>query len=273
MSSSSTLPTSLFRYYPANLQTLENIKRQCFYFGGVGDFNDPFECRILPPEAKDSDESFRVLRDHYGKKAEFPEEIRRQVQEMDAKSFREMIRRSAIDMLVKARDDFIAQRGVTCFSERNENLLMWSHYASGGAGLCLEFDTANEVFRKAIKVAYTGAPPEVDALDVMLDVVTRREGTWVERMYCTKPIDWCYEQEWRVIHSKRGTVYFYPKECLKAVFFGPRCSTHFIETVCLILQGQNRGVSFWRGSMSHTKYAVEFEKFAYTAVVDAPKKA
>lgn len=267
---SSVLPSSLFRYYPANLQTLENIKRQCFYFGSVSDFNDPFECHILPPAAEDNEESLNALRAHYVQGLEFPEPVRRQLHEMDAAAFRDMIKNLAIDSVIKAKEDFVGKRGVTCFSERNENLLMWSHYASGGAGLCLAFDTSSEVFSKAIKVIYREVPPAIDALDVMLDVVKHRRASWIEGMYCTKPVDWRYEQEWRVIHAKRSTVYCYPKECLKAVFFGPRCAQHFIETVCLILQGQNRAVSFWRGSMSHTKYAVEFEKVTYTPSAEAP---
>lgn len=265
------MPPSLFRYYPANLQALENVKRQCFYFGSVADFNDPFECHILPPAAKDDDNSFDAVRDHYTRDPEIPAEIRAQLEQMDVKSLRELIKKIAIDSLARTREDFVVRRGVTCFSERNENLLMWSHYASGGTGLCLEFDTTSEVFQKARKVQYRETPPEIDALEIMLHALKHHDASWIEKLYCTKPMDWRYEQEWRVIHVERGTVYHYPRECLKAVYFGPRCAFHFIETVCLILQGQNQGVSFWRGSMSHTRYAVEFTPFTYTPAADVPR--
>jgi hypothetical protein len=252
-----------------NLQTLENIKRQCFYFGGVGDFNDPFECHILPPAAKDNEESFRAIREHYAEQIDIPESVRREIRAMDASAFGAMIKRSAINTVEMARKDFTQRCGVTCFSERNENLLMWSHYSSGGAGLCLQFDTTFDVFKKARKVRYRETPPEVDAVEITFDTLLRRNPTWIDDMYCTKPIDWSYEMEWRVIHLKRGTVYCYPKECLKAVYFGPRCTRAFMETVCLIFQGQNREVSFYRGSNSHSRYAVEFEKFYYTTSADA----
>jgi hypothetical protein len=121
-----------------------------------------------------------------------------------------------------------------------------------------------------VKVTYGDSPPQIDAVKVVRDALLRKTPSWIPAMYCTKPADWSYEQEWRVIHSKRGTAYCYEKETLKALYFGPRCSRHFIETVCLILQGQNRGVTFWCGETSHTKYAVEFKQFTYTSAADAP---
>jgi len=36
-------------------------------------------------------------------------------------------------------DKFIRNSYVTCFSERNDNYLMWSHYSSKHTGICLEF--------------------------------------------------------------------------------------------------------------------------------------
>tara|TARA_R110001592_G_scaffold33835_5_gene116851 strand:- start:3332 stop:4405 length:1074 start_codon:yes stop_codon:yes gene_type:complete len=38
---------------------------------------------------------------------------------------------------------FLKNSYVTCFSSRNENQLMWSHYASSHRGICLEFDLKN----------------------------------------------------------------------------------------------------------------------------------
>jgi hypothetical protein len=265
------LPESLFRYYPASLQTLDSIKKQCFYFGSVEKFNDPFECHVVRPSANDDDQLIQIFRDRYSKLPDIPESVRRQILEMDAKSFSEMIKRSAVDSVALAKKEFIANRGVICFSERNENLLMWSHYSSGGCGVCLEFRTSSEIFGKAFKVRYGERPPQIDALDVMKSTLIDRDPKWIVDMYCTKPDDWDYEQEWRVIHQKLGT-FFYPKECLKAVYFGPRCTTSFMEIVCLTLLGQNKGVEFWRGSVSEMKYEVEFEKFTYTPFCDIPQK-
>lgn len=41
-------------------------------------------------------------------------------------------------------DKFFKNSYVTCFSETNDNFLMWSHYASSHKGVCLEFDIVDE---------------------------------------------------------------------------------------------------------------------------------
>lgn len=38
---------------------------------------------------------------------------------------------------------FLSKSFATCFSEHNDNKLMWSHYASGHKGICLEFEVKN----------------------------------------------------------------------------------------------------------------------------------
>jgi hypothetical protein len=262
-------PRSLFRYYPANQLSLENLKRQCFYFGGIDSFNDPFECQVTKVKAGDDPEIFSRMRDYYVSKADIPAPIRDGVRRMSEPEFAEMLKRSAIDMVAQKKRDFIAGRGVVCFSERNENLHMWSHYATGGSGFCLEFDTRHEVFEKSIKVKYSDAPPLLDALNILRGTHLAEKATWIEDMYCTKPKDWCYEQEWRVIHQKRGTIYTYPKESLRAIYFGPRCSIEFMEILCLILRGQNPNVIFWRGRISDTEYKVEFERVTYISPIEA----
>jgi hypothetical protein len=43
--------------------------------------------------------------------------------------------------------------GVLCFSEKYDNILMWSHYAKSHTGLCVEF-SRSQYLRFALKVQY-----------------------------------------------------------------------------------------------------------------------
>jgi hypothetical protein len=130
----------MHRYYPANQQALENIKRQCLYFGSVEAFNDPFECQICRTSANDDPAVVQMLRDRYSLGSVFPEELREQVKTMDHSSFAELLKTTAIEVLAKFKEDFISNRGVVCFSETNENLLMWSHYADEHRGYVIEYE-------------------------------------------------------------------------------------------------------------------------------------
>lgn len=51
---------------------------------------------------------------------------------------------SFISELNRITEKFLANSHVTCFSETNDNFLMWSHYASKHSGVCLEFSLINE---------------------------------------------------------------------------------------------------------------------------------
>lgn len=266
-------PATLFRYYPATLLTLENIKAQSLFFGGVRSFNDPFECSVARADTRSNPSAVATLRRRYSSAPEIPAIIRNTVGSMPVDEFEELVTRSALECVQTAKTDFIAGRGVVCFSERNENLLMWSHYASGGSGVCLEFRTANDLFKSAFQVRYAKEPPILDALQVMASSFDGTGPVWIEDLYCTKPEDWCYEKEWRVIHQKQGTLYTYPREALKAVYFGPRSDRRFMEIVCLTLLGQHPDVEFWRGSICHTEYKVVFERFSYCSSEEARKQA
>ncbi|MBE4602019.1 DUF2971 domain-containing protein [Vibrio navarrensis] len=46
-----------------------------------------------------------------------------------------------------------ASVGVLCFASKNDNLLMWAHYANNHSGICIEFDRSAEFFNGQYKDA------------------------------------------------------------------------------------------------------------------------
>ena len=67
---------------------------------------------------------------------------------------------------------------------------MWSHYADGHRGICLEFDRGNDLIGTTQQVKYRKTYPEwtnpyemPDPLDLIL----------------TKSEEWWYEREWRIV--------------------------------------------------------------------------
>jgi hypothetical protein len=69
---------------------------------------------------------------------------------------------------------------------------MWSHYAGGHTGICLEFDTLAVPFANATQVEYRSTYPAYDLVDVGYEPLV------------TKSQDWSYEAEWRLIAEERG---------------------------------------------------------------------
>jgi hypothetical protein len=86
---------------------------------------------------------------------------------------------------------------VTCFSEKNDNLLMWSHYSDSHRGICLGFDLQKLYlnFKKyhpaLIKVKYTDQLERIDYFSEKKKAIIN----W----FRIKSDSWSYEKEVRIV--------------------------------------------------------------------------
>lgn len=261
------MPPHLYKYEPFSTRSLENLKAQSIYFGAPSGFNDPYDCAFSPNIRHPSDDEVDAIRAKYLQDPEMSHLARTQFETKPVEELRQMLLsagRSALDQTVK---QFITKRGVTCFSEHHDDLLMWSHYGGRYQGFCLEFDTSATPFEKIMKVIYSPDLPSID-LSPLLNADNYEQ---VLSLFSTKAEAWRYEAEWRAVHAEAGTLYSYPAKSLTGVYFGPEVSEQALEIVCLILQGQNETVRFWRGRRSTTSFKVDFESFTYTSYLQAKK--
>lgn len=263
MSKVTSRPKRLYKYEAFSERSLQNLKAQVIFFGSPKNFNDPYDCGLTPVITPPSDaevESIRTsfLNQPFSKKAII--EFRRP----STQNLRGMFLRSS-KLVIKDAQERFAARGISCFSEVNDELLMWSHYGGKYKGFCLEFDTSHQPFEKMRKVSYSTQMPRIDVATLLI----RRDFEAVMELFSTKSTSWAYEREWRVLHAKAGTPFHYPSECLTGIYFGPEISSEALEIICLVLQGQNPHVKFWKGRRSPTEFKVEFEEFAYTPFLKA----
>lgn len=125
------MPPHLYKYERFSARSLENLKAQSIYFGSPSGFNDPYDCAFLPNIRVPSDEEVEAIRQRYLQDSETPALVRAQFGTTSVEELRQLLLhagRTALDQAVK---DFMTKRGVSCFSGRHDDLLMWSHY--GGA--------------------------------------------------------------------------------------------------------------------------------------------
>lgn len=245
-------PRSLFRYEPITLQSLRNLKGQVIHLGSPRNFNDPYDCAFGAALGDLSDNDLARLLNSV--KVNAPDE-----------TLKSMFKENARKTLSELAEQFLDKRGVSCFTERNDNLLMWSHYADGGRGMCLEFSTSEPLFEKARKVTYADSIPTIGLGSLLCD----EEYDRITDLYRTKSTHWQYEAEWRVIHEKAGTNWVYETKSLLGVYFGPNTPTDILEIVCLILRGQNDSVRLYKGTRSETDFKVEFRGINYISHLEA----
>ena len=257
-------PETIFKYVGANIRSIVNIKSQSFYMAPINKLNDPYDSSVSFILNDLSDDEIKTLKSQKDCPEELVEEsyfnVRKKTKEICEK------------LLLKHQSEFVKTRGVTCFSERNDNLLMWAHYADGYKGMCLEFDTNYSPFEKLHKVRYGLGFPLIDVA-TCLDLKEKKErDSLIKDLYCHKSNDWSYEKEWRLIHEKAGTEFVYESEALKAIYFGPEIEQEILETTCLIIQGQNPQVEFWKGCLSENEFKVIFSRFRYHSFNEVKSK-
>ncbi|WP_243246938.1 DUF2971 domain-containing protein [Pseudomonas maioricensis] len=151
----------LYKYCRVDKYSLNNLSANNIFLNHHSAFNDPFECRCeiiygFPLLSDPSDRLIAVLnawgfsdpeddlvKEHYPEFAESLEEG---------------------EPIIEL---FIERARISCFSERNNNLLMWAHYGDGLRGFCVEFDPDLIIpagrDARVYKVLYEDSPAVIDA--------------------------------------------------------------------------------------------------------------
>ena len=264
MSKVTNRPKRLYKYEAFTERSLQNLKAQVIFFGSPKNFNDPYDCALTPVITPPSDAEIELFRANLLNNHNSSEKIT-VLRSAHPEDLRKMLMHISEDALTLAREDFV-HRGISCFSEVNDELLMWSHYGGKYKGFCLEFDTSHQPFEKMRKVNYSKKMPRIDVATLLMKDDFFEH---VMDLFSTKSTSWAYEREWRVLHIEAGTPYHYPAECLTGIYFGPEISSEALQIICLVLQGQNPHVKFWKGLRSKTEFKVQFEEFAYTPYLKA----
>jgi hypothetical protein len=263
------LPKCLYKYEKLNVQTLRNLKNAKIYFNTPASFNDPFDCSVLETSIllTDSDivEIFkRYLLDN-SIRVDFEISSKKNVPQKNI----DQIYMAFEKKLRDKQDELLNKRGCTCFSEVNDNILMWSHYADGHKGICLEFDTSSSLFGKAKKVDYFPNLPSINPIKLLFgsdnEIVEEIKKTLFTKYKC-----WDYEKEWRLYHKEPNKEYGYGT-ALKSVYFGLAVNSADLEIVCLTLKGQNKDIKFYKAYKDKSKYALYFEEFTYTHYIGTKK--
>lgn len=157
------------------------------WFSSPSAMNDPFECRPYV-SVKGTDEQILVWLFRQFKR------LHPQWSDSDVRSHTYRVfaaggnRSDEYDYrLSEIIADSLAGIGIYCLSERQDSVLMWSHYARNHTGYCMQFEATSytPVFGKAQKVNYCESYPAINYF-------RHTASEQVEKAVLSKNIDWCY---------------------------------------------------------------------------------
>jgi len=137
---------------------------------------------------------------------------------------------------------------------------MWSHYADGHKGLCIEFSASNEsyldFFGRAHPVDYQSDLP-------VLNFYTDHPLDKVQKYLLTKAIDWSYEKEYRIIEKNRNRKQYHDFDpiLIRRVFLGSCISEKHIQSVQSFVDEipSNVRPMLLQAQRSPLAYSLEFE--------------
>lgn len=252
------IPPQLFKYEPHSDRAIANLGSRVLHFGSPSNFNDPFDCALWPQIKPPTDIEANAIGARFLDlgSGPFQNEMQRQFLAMETSEWRARLMNTAEKMILERREEFCEKTGISCFSERNDNILMWSHYSSHHKGFCLEFHSDADLFTKAKRVIYSNDIPTIDLCELMLDDDFEK----VFAIFCTKSSDWQYEREWRVLRQEVGP-YCYPQHLLKAIYFGAKAAESTIMQICDVVKCNQLNVDLHRGRLSKSRFRIEFDQF------------
>lgn len=161
---------------------------------------------------------------------------------------------------------------ITCFSKRNDSILMWSHYANSHSGVCFEFEEDRPFFRD---VSYSDERPKIDLYKAMSRIlgydfanekITYQDKVLIESvltLFFVKSREWSYEEEVRCLLSDEelhteGFEYRDGKEFLKMriskIYIGTKASGEKLNEILRLASHRDIPVVFMKESKD--KYAI-----------------
>lgn len=215
-----SMPGKVYRF--VGLNNVDRLQETLFesklYFATPSQFNDPFEFKPKRMSADSSD-----------------------LDELLVKKYID----PSLDLLYQAVCTELDNFGICCFSEKRNDILMWSHYSEKHTGACLEFDTNNEFFKTLQPVDYQSERHDIDLKnweqrDIVFKVMLRKLRSW------------CYEKEWRLIRKPGKELVSFPLDILKSVIFGAHCPEPRIRLVRALIG--NRKVNFYKAEIDKYEY-------------------
>ena len=206
-----SIPEFLYKYRPLTPHTLRTISHSEIFFPFPKDFNDPFDCNIVPDPQytrKEAEEYIRQLKtvdpDNHFEKA--------------YNTFRTEGMQKFYDSMLLDIQGIRDTVRICSLSEIPNSVMMFSHYAQGHRGLCFEFKSGKHGFFDSLApVLYPDAFPIFHPFRDAID----RYQQLLDAELLTKSKEWSYEKEWRIIKAApEPTTYEFPEACLNAIIFG-----------------------------------------------------
>ena len=173
---------------------------------------------------------------------------------------------------------------ILCLSEKNDNLIMWSHYCQNHKGFVLGLKSESAFFdqrrsekdpiRFLRKVQYKEERPQMTLFDPRMS--DQEYGDYIlDNTLLTKSIHWSTENEWRIVFNLKDadrikeegntTMYLFnfPIEIVSSVYLGVCIDATLKEKIIRIIKDSGNPIPIYQGRLHLKKYLLDFNEIKY----------
>jgi len=260
----------LYKYQPIKEYVLESLRNNEFCYSFPEDFNDPFDC-----DFNSYYEGTRKEWIDFIESANVNSCIKKtKLKELEKLNFDNKKINEKFPFKISSKNKFI----LNCFSSKNNDILMWSHYADKHRGICVGYNTINinnglffKMEEEMIKGKKEYGVP-VEMIVYSMNYLKPYNGLIEDEMrildfFKVKYNEWKYEQEYRSFlyypyYNKQK--FKFKKEILSEIIFGLNTSDSNINEIKnivydnYIILGVN--VKFYKTNKVKNKYEMEILK-------------
>ncbi|MBD3343281.1 MAG: DUF2971 domain-containing protein [Candidatus Lokiarchaeota archaeon] len=162
-------------------------------------------------------------------------------------------------------EQFFKNIGICSLSAKNNNMIMFSHYANDHNGICLQYDTTkDEIFRKGFPINYRNSIPYIFYSDYWKFIKSKKKDyEKLKAVFSTKHQDWIYEEEWRILHTiqsnQNGYTYNVNPECLSAIIFGLNADNSIVTEIMKIIKEKNHNINLFESILNTSTYGLDLK--------------
>ena len=154
------------------------------------------------------------------------------------------------DEVWPAYKDALNKFGIVSLTQRNDNILMWSHYANNFSGICIGF-AEDKTFEKALKVKYSSKRYQVDP-NISLEKNAIKSLLF-------KNIDWKYEQEKRIVLERSNQYLCFEENEIKEIIFGPKIDSFYEEIIEMTIEKYNPAIEVKKAHINVYEYKMNIK--------------
>lgn len=258
----------LYKYRAINDYSIDNLFNDTTWFNRASEFNDPYDSGLtMNRELMIDDKIKHDLINKFCKKAKLEiNSVSKMLESLDSKQTLYLflyyysnlknnpkeipkIIEEYYDDLYKIQSEYQLKMNklyqqsifISCFSEKKDSILMWSHYASNHTGICIEYDfkqcgSDHFLTKNLHPVIYS---PKIFDFTAYKESENRINVTTNASL--TKSEIWSYENEWRLIQILNSDSEPFNGKIItpKTVFLGTNISKKDKEKIIKIANKKN----------------------------------